>query len=95
MAFNKQTKMYEGYIYAIFNDIYPEKVYIGQTTETPKKRWYGHRGQIVDHSYTDKLHNAMALYGVEHFGMQVLADYKFSTKEELIKVLNYEEKKIN
>lgn len=42
MAYNKETGMYEGFIYIIFNDIDPEKVYIGQTLDTPEKRWNGH-----------------------------------------------------
>ena len=29
MAYNKETGMYEGYIYIILNDVDPELVYIG------------------------------------------------------------------
>lgn len=42
MAYNKETGMYEGWIYIILNDIDPELVYIGQTSNTPEKRWVGH-----------------------------------------------------
>ena len=42
MAYNKETGMYEGFIYIIMNDINPEQVYIGQTTGTPNQRWTGH-----------------------------------------------------
>ena len=33
MSFNRETGMYEGYIYVITNDIYPNKLYIGQTSQ--------------------------------------------------------------
>jgi len=95
MAYNKETKMYEGYIYIILNDINPEKVYIGQTTTNPYSRWKQHirDAQKNNHIHTDKIHNAMKLYGIEHFAMEVIADYKFTTKKELIEILNGEEKR--
>lgn len=93
MAYNKETQMYEGYIYIIYNDIYPEKVYIGQTIRTLERRWYDHTQQVRDHDFTDKLHNAMKSHGIEHFGMELLSEYKFKTKEELLKILNYEERR--
>lgn len=37
MAYNKETGMWEGYIYKIWNDI-NDKIYIGQTYSTIKER---------------------------------------------------------
>lgn len=93
MAYNKETGMYEGYIYLIINDIYPEKIYVGQTISSPQIRWNAHRGhQTKNHTYTDKLHNAMSKYGINHFGMEVVEEHNFNTKEELICRLNEREK---
>ena len=41
MAFNKETGMYEGFIYLITNKI-NGKQYIGQTITTIKERFYQH-----------------------------------------------------
>ena len=41
MSFNKETNMYEGFIYKIYNDV-NSKIYIGQTTTSIKERWHGH-----------------------------------------------------
>lgn len=46
MAYNKETGMYEGWIYIIMNDIEPELVYIGQTYDTLERRWCIHVNQI-------------------------------------------------
>lgn len=46
MSFNRETGMYEGYIYVITNDIYPNKLYIGQTSQELITRWYSHVGQV-------------------------------------------------
>lgn len=91
MAYNKETGMYEGFIYIIFNDIDPEKVYIGQTLDTPEKRWNGHCSQIKNHTSTDKLHNKMEKYGKQHFAMDVLEHHKLPSKESLLKRLDERE----
>ena len=39
--YNKETDMYEGYIYKISNNV-NDKVYIGQTIETIEKRFKDH-----------------------------------------------------
>ena len=41
MAYNKETDMWEGFIYKIWNDV-NDKIYIGLTTQTPKKRFLQH-----------------------------------------------------
>lgn len=91
MAYNKETEMYEGWIYIILNDIDPELVYIGQTSDTPEARWNGHYHQIKKHTPTDKLHNKMEKYGKEHFAMEVLEHHKLPTKELLFKRLDERE----
>lgn len=47
MSFNKETGMYEGYIYKIINDI-NDKVYIGQTITTIAERWHGHMSSVLN-----------------------------------------------
>lgn len=92
MSYNKETGMYEGYIYIILNDIKPELKYIGQTSQDLISRWRGHVGQIKNHSHTDKLHNAMEKYGVEHFAMEGIEKCAEITKKDLIKKLDDREK---
>lgn len=94
MSYNKKSQLWEGYIYIIRNDIHPEKYYIGQTYNTPAIRWGGHIHQTKpnNHTPTDKLHNAMNLYGINHFALDVIATYQRKTKEELIEILNEMEK---
>ena len=41
MSFNKETGLYEGYIYKIVNDV-NDKIYIGQTRRTVEERWNYH-----------------------------------------------------
>jgi len=51
--YNKETGMYEGYIYQIYNP-FNMKSYIGQTTQTIKTRLSGHKSSSkvgVDDSY--------------------------------------------
>lgn len=90
MSYNKKNQLWEGYIYIIRNDIHPEKYYVGQTYNTAAIRWRGHLNQAKpnNHTPTDKLHNAMNAYGVEHFALDVIATYQSNTKENLIKILN-------
>lgn len=92
MAYNKETGMYEGYIYIILNDIYPDKIYVGQTSATIESRWCTHRAQIKNHTNTDKLHNLMEKYGVEHFVVEGIEKCTALTKKDLILRLNEKEK---
>lgn len=92
MSYNKETGMYEGYIYVILNDVHPDKIYVGQTSQTPEGRWRGHIHQVRKHTYTDKLHNAMDKYGIEHFGMDIVEMCKSDTKQGLKCFLNEKER---
>ena len=93
MAYNKNTNLYEGYIYLILNTVYPDKIYVGQTSVTPNNRWKGHMLQAKEskHNNTDKLHNYMARYGIENFGLTVIEMITCKTKDELIDRLNEKE----
>ena len=68
MAYNKETGMYEGYIYKIYNDV-NDKIYIGQTIRTIEHRFCQH---IYDSKNEDRnypLYCAMRKYGKEHFSI--------------------------
>ena len=92
MSYNRETNMYEGYIYIILNDIHHELVYVGQTTTTLNRRWNEHKAQMKKHSNTDCLHNAMEKYGIEHFAMDFLEMVQDENKESLIEILDQREK---
>lgn len=64
-----------GIIYKISNDI-NDKVYIGQTTNLLKKRWYDHC-YSANHPRQDNdnvLYRAMRKYGVNHFSISVIEE---------------------
>ena len=90
MGYNKETKMWDGFIYIIRNDINPEKNYIGQTCNNLAIRWRGHVNQSKpkNHIFTDKLHNAMFKYGIEHFAMDIIAKYSSTSKKDLMNILD-------
>lgn len=65
MAYNKETGMYEGYIYKIYNDV-NDKVYIGQTITNIDKRYRTH----ISNSQKDNcivIDKAINKYGKDHF----------------------------
>lgn len=51
-------------IYKIINKLDPDKVYIGQTTQTLRNRWVRH---LNSHSRCSYLHRAIKRYGAENF----------------------------
>lgn len=86
MAYNKESNMYEGFIYLIENLI-NKKQYVGQTTTTIEHRWGQHS------SHHKKEHNmpivhAINKYGKENFSIKEIAKYSTSTKVELLEMLN-------
>lgn len=83
MGYNKETGMYEGYIYKIINDI-NDKVYIGQTTRTIEERFKEHL-RCKNDNY---IHKAIRKYGKKHFACYEIEKIKSNTKEELINNLN-------
>lgn len=93
MSYNKETGMYKGYIYKIYNDI-NDKIYIGQTIASIKDRWHGHMSAALNENKSKSaLYNAMRKYGRDKFHIEEIASYIRNTKQELIDVLNSEEQK--
>ena len=86
MSFNKDTGLYEGYIYLITNKV-NEKHYVGQTTKTIEWRWKQH----VYHSKRDDtpLYYAIRKYGIENFYIELLDTISKETLDGLIEELNY------
>ena len=92
MAYNKETGMYEGYIYKIYNDV-NDKVYIGQTIRTIEERWNEHINSINRKElYNNVLYKAMRKYGVENFYINEICSFNSSCKEELVHKLDDLEK---
>lgn len=85
MSFNRDTGMYEGYIYLITNKI-NGKTYVGQTTKTIEKRWKQH----LSHSKYDNypLYYAMRKHGIDNFYIELLDIIEEQTFDDLIATLN-------
>lgn len=60
-----------GYIYKITNEI-NNKVYIGQTIQTLKNRWYAHKSNSKKSDF--HLYRAMRLYGVDKFHIEAIEE---------------------
>ena len=64
-----------GYIYKITNDI-NDKIYIGKTEFDIQKRFYEHC-KDSKRGYTNRpLYNAMNKFGIEHFSIEEIEQYK-------------------
>lgn len=85
MSFNKNTGMYEGYIYLITNKV-NGKQYVGQTSKTIEKRWKQH----LSHSRYEQnyLYYAMRKYGTDNFDIKELDKIECSNSKELNDLLN-------
>ena len=90
MAYNKETGMYEGYLYVIENLINHKK-YIGQTTSTIEKRWIKHRS-LAKKEQKYYIHKAIHKYGEDNFIINELLFIACEEKEDLKNHLNYLEK---
>lgn len=84
MSYNKETDMYEGYIYCITNKVNGKK-YIGQTIQTIRKRWNGHVSKCRNRPMVDR---AIDLYGKENFNIEQIEKVCFKSKDELCEKLN-------
>ena len=91
MAYNKETGLYEGYIYKVTNKI-NEKIYIGQTRQTINRRWSQH----ITNSKLEQSHSildqAIKKYGSDNFTIECVKKIVADTKYDLINLLNNEEK---
>lgn len=85
MAYNKDTGLYEGFIYCVTNNINNKK-YIGQTIRTIEKRWKQHASDSKRCSYY--FHNAIKKYGIENFKINELEKIEKYNKEDLKKSLD-------
>lgn len=93
MAFNKETGMYEGYIYLITNKINGKK-YVGQTRTTIEKRYKEHKRNSM-HSKgknSKPLYIDIQKYGKENFYIESLCEIESSDINELVSKLNQKEK---
>ena len=90
MSYNKETSMYEGYIYKIVNDV-NNKVYIGQTIRTISERWSQHKSAARTHVDTLALHMAMNKYKIESFHIKKMEKLFAKTLEDLYIQLNDKE----
>lgn len=90
MAFNKETEMYEGFIYCITNKINNKK-YIGQTTTTIKHRFKQHIESAKRSNYA--IGCAIRKYGKENFSVEEIEKITRKSRENLVKGLSVLEKK--
>lgn len=80
MSFNKDTGMYEGYIYLITNKV-NGKQYVGQTSRTIEKR-------IAEHFYVNDnlpIHNSIKKYGKDNFDVCELEKISEELFDNLLK----------
>lgn len=71
-----------GYIYKIWNEV-NDKLYIGQTSQNPQKRWTCHKSD--SQNGTTHLYKAMRKYGIEKFHISIIEevlDEQLNEREE-------------
>ena len=91
MAYNKETGMYEGYIYCIENLINGKK-YIGQTTKTINQRWKQHLYSSKNpNSPKYPIHLAIIKYGNNNFTIKELEKHSYCNIKDLEDKLNERE----
>ena len=91
MAYNKETGMYEGFIYKIVNNNDSNQIYIGQTIRTIKTRYYEHIFNAKKNDLHNHLYNAMRLYGIDNYSIIEIEKYEFEDIIDLQKKLNERE----
>lgn len=98
MSYNKETGMYEGYIYKIYNDV-NDKVYVGQTIKTIKERWKCHVCDAKNNNDNMIIHKAMNKYGIDNFKYieieKITKSSLLELKEDLNKMEIYYISKLN
>ena len=90
MSYNKETGLYEGFIYKIYNDV-NDKVYIGQTAIDIESRWIQHLSKTAYREDNSIVHKAIEKYGKEHFNIEAVDTIYNDNFESLRKELNKRE----
>jgi len=92
MSYNKETGMYEGYIYKIVNDV-NRKIYIGQTRRDVDTRFKEHckGANITNKKKIQVIDYAINKYGKDNFSMDVLKFLSCETEPQLLKELKQHE----
>ena len=79
MSYNKETGMYEGYIYLLTNMV-NNKVYVGQTIRTIHDRVLEHFSQVKKYA----LSLAIQKYGKENFIVEELSRLSATRKRQSV-----------
>ena len=87
---NKKNRKRIGYIYKIINDV-NDKVYIGQTITSLKKRFGDHCSDARNNKSKMLIHVAMRKHGIENFHIVEVERVEADTREELLEKLNEKE----
>lgn len=90
MAYNKQSGMYEGFIYLITNNV-NGKQYVGQTNRTVDFRFQQHQYRSTKAKYTQPIYSAFKKYGIDSFSVEEVCKLEAVTKEQLTELLNEQE----
>lgn len=88
MSYNKETGMYEGYIYIITNTKSHHK-YVGQTLQTIEKRWHQH--ELDSKKYDYPLYRAIKKYGSNNFNVYEIEKCVSKNKIQLSRILDEKE----
>lgn len=87
MSFNKETEMYEGYIYLITNTI-NNKHYVGQTRRTVNVRWKQHCQYSNHTNKNSAIDRAIGKYGKDNFTVKELKFFEYPSLDMLHNALN-------
>lgn len=87
MSFNKDTGLYEGYIYLVTNTV-NDKKYVGQTRRNIRARWKQHCQYSNHTNKNSAIDRAIGKYGEDKFTIVQLEFFEADTLNELHGLLN-------